>query len=208
MPEISRWAFGDSPEPLRRCLEAGGVLAVPTESSYGLAADPGNRRGVEAIYRLKGRSAVKALPVIAGDLAQVLALGIDPDLPELTLLRQIWPAPLTAVLPVAGRLSAGAGRATLAVRIPAHLDIRGLLLDVGSAVTATSANLSGEPPVLDPEALEPLLSRADAAGVPMMVVDGGVLPGGPPSTLVRWREGRPEVLRHGAFDPASLPPLP
>ena len=207
MPELARWVFGDSPEPLRDCLAAGGVLAVPTESSYGLAANPADPRGVDAIYRLKGRQGGKALPVIAGDLTQVQALGIDPQLPELALLQEIWPAPLSAILPVAVRLPAGAGSATLAVRIPAHPDIRQLLLDVGSAVTATSANVSGESPVLDPEALEPLLARGDTLGVPVMVVDGGILPGGPPSTLVRWIEGEAEVLRHGAFDPATLPLL-
>jgi L-threonylcarbamoyladenylate synthase len=208
------WRWDDSPDPLVDLLDAGGVLAIPTESSYGLAADPWNEDGVEAIYRLKGRERGKPLPVLVAGLRQMASLGIDPDLPILARLGRLWPAPLTAVLPLsasigpAGMPAAAAGTRTLAVRVPAHPELRRLLDHVGP-LTATSANESGRPPLLDPRAAAALLARlgnghpegAHPGGV--LVVDGGELPGGPPSTLVRPTDPRRddgfEVLRAGSF---------
>lgn len=189
------WRFGDPVGPLRDLLSRGGVLAIPTESSYGLAVDPRNPAGVEAVYRIKGREAGKALPVVAADLAQIAGLGIDPDLPILEPLLACWPGPLTAVLPIARPLPAAAGEPSLAVRIPGHPGLRELLAALGSPLTATSANRSGAAPVLDPaEAADLLAGVEDAA-----VVDGGVLPGGPPSTLVAIERRGLVVLRTGSY---------
>jgi L-threonylcarbamoyladenylate synthase len=188
------WRWGDPVEPLRELLRRGGVLAIPTESSYGLGADPRNRKGVEAIYRIKGREPRKALPVVVADLEQLADLGIDADLSILKPLSACWPGPLTAVLPISGGIPAAAGEPTLAVRIPGHEGLRSLLAALGHGLTATSANPSGGEPVLDPGGAADLLEGEDA-----MVVDGGVLPGGPPSTLVAIEEGGPVVLRTGKF---------
>jgi L-threonylcarbamoyladenylate synthase len=201
---VLRWRFGSPVAPLRELLDRGGVLAIPTESSYGLAADPWNPEGIARIYRLKGREGGKALPLVAADLDQVAALGVDVGSPEVVRLAGVWRRALTAVLPVAPGLAPGglplaaAPDGTVAVRIPAHPRLRGLLAALGRPLTATSANRSGEPPVLDPDAAARLLAGEDAA-----VVDGGTLPGGPPSTLVRFRAGRPEVLREGAVAAAE-----
>ena len=197
------WRPGDPVEPLREHLAAGGVAAIPTESSYGLAVLPGNRRGVEAVYRLKGRDAGKPLPVVAGDLAQVAALGIDVSTEAVRRLSRIWPAALTAVLPTSRSLPAAAGEGTLAVRIPEHRGLRELLLDLGEALTATSANLSGRPPVLDPMELAGALPGWDG-----WTVDGGRLPGGPPSTLVRREEDSWRVLRAGRYPIENLEGAP
>lgn len=189
------WRPGDPVEPLRDLLRRGGVLAIPTESSYGLGADPRNRKGVEAIYRIKGREPRKALPVVVADLGQLADLGIDPDLSILKPLSACWPGPLTVVLPIVGdNLPAAAGEPTLAVRIPGHEGLRSLLAGLGHGLTATSANRSGEEPILDPAELAGLLAGEEA-----VVVDGGVLPGGPPSTLVAIEEAGPVVLRTGSF---------
>ena len=193
---IRIWSWGDPVEPLRELLRRGGVLAIPTESSYGLGADPRNRKGVEAIYRIKGREPRKALPVVVADLEQLAGLGIDPDLSILKPLSACWPGPLTAVLPIArsGEMPAAAGEPALAVRIPGHEGLRGLLAALGHGLTATSANPSGGEPVLDPKGAADLLEGEDA-----VVVDGGILPGGPPSTLVAIEEAGPVVLRTGRF---------
>jgi L-threonylcarbamoyladenylate synthase len=190
------WRWGDPVEPLRELLRRGGVLAIPTESSYGLGADPRNRNGVEAIYRIKGREPRKALPVVVADLEQLAGLGIDPDLSILKVLSACWPGPLTAVLAITrpDDIPAAAGEPTLAVRIPGHEGLRGLLAALGHGLTATSANPSGGEPVLNPRGAADLLAGEDA-----MVVDGGTLPGGPPSTLVAIEEGGPVVLRTGRF---------
>jgi L-threonylcarbamoyladenylate synthase len=187
------WRWGDPVEPLRELLARGGVLAIPTESSYGLG-DPRNSKGVEAIYRIKGREPRKALPVVVADLDQLADLGIDPDLSILSPLSVCWPGPLTAVLPITRPVPAAAGEPTLAVRIPGHEGLRRLLAALGHGLTATSANPSGEAPVLDPQGAADLLAGEDA-----VVVDGGVLPGGLPSTLVAIEEAGPVVLRTGRF---------
>lgn len=202
---VPRFRPDDPIEPIRALVEAGGVLAIPTESSYGLAVDPWKAEGIDRVYRLKGRDAARALPLVAADRSQIAALGVDSealDHPELApWIERFWPGALTVVLPLGptGReLPARAPDGTIAVRVPGHDGLRGLLEVLGRPLTATSANRSGEPPVLDPDGAARLL-----AGLPdgrAAVIDGGALPGGPPSTLVRLREGRVEVLRRGAVD--------
>jgi L-threonylcarbamoyladenylate synthase len=202
MTPVPFWRWGEPLEPLRVLLARGGVLAIPTESSYGLGADPRNPAGVEAVYRIKGREAGKPLPVVVADLGQLAGLGISPDLPILERLSACWPGPLTAVLPLrrpVPALPAAAGGATLAVRIPGHERLRELLAALGHGLTATSANRSGGEPVLDPATAAELLAGEDA-----MVIDDGVLPGGAPSTLVAIEETGPVVLRTGGFSVERL----
>jgi L-threonylcarbamoyladenylate synthase len=130
---------------------------------------------------------------VVADLGQLADLGIDPDLPILEPLSACWPGPLTVVLP----LVAGAG--TLAVRIPGHEGLRRLLAALGHGLTATSANRSGGEPVVEPEDLPALLAGEDA-----VIVDGGSLPGGAPSTLVAIEGGVPVVLRTGSYPVEKL----
>lgn len=200
------WRWGDPVEPLRDLLARGGVLAIPTESSYGLGADPGNPAGVETIYRMKHRERGKPLPVVVAGVEQLAPLGIDlgndPDLNIVKRLFAFWPAPLTVILPVARPLPASAGESGLAVRVPGHERLRELLAALGHGLTATSANRSGGEPVLDPAELRELLAGEDA-----MIVDGGVLPGGPPSTLVAIRGDGLVVLRAGRFPAERLTAL-
>jgi L-threonylcarbamoyladenylate synthase len=191
--------FGDPVAPLRDLLRRGGVVAFPTESSYALGVDPRNRTGVEAIYRIKEREAGKALPVVIAGPGQLAGLGIDPDLHIVERFAAVWPAPLTVVLPLARPLPASAGGGSLAVRVPDHEELRGLLAALGHGLTATSANRSGGEPILDPADLGALLAGEDA-----IVVDGGVLAGGPPSTLVAIEGDGLVVLRTGRFPAGRL----
>lgn len=193
------WRFGEPVAPLAALLGRGGLLAVPTESSYALAADPRNPRGVAAVYRIKEREAGKPLPVVVAGVDQLAGLGIDPDLPILALLARAWPGPLTAVLPLTRPLPAAAGFRSLAVRVPGHARLRTLLRELDMGLTATSANPSGGAPATTPGAAAALLAGEDAG-----LVDDGALPGGPPSTLVRWTPAGLEVLRAGSF---AGPPL-
>lgn len=196
---MRRWRWGDAVAPLRELYERGGILALPSESSYGLGVDPMNAAAVELIFRIKGRESRKPLPVVAADAAQLRRLGIDPESPEVAPVARLWPAPLTVLAPLAAPVAAAAGGLRLAVRIPDHPRLRALLAELGP-LTATSANRSGEPPLLDPDAVALLLSGQDAA-----LVDDGTLPGGPPSTLVELDGGALRVLRAGRFPVARLP---
>lgn len=189
-----RWRWGGPLEPLVEMLDRDGVLAIPTESSYGLGVDPRRRRAVATVFSIKSRPPDRPLPVILGDLAQLRMLGGDPGSPALAEVAALWPAPLSVVVPIEQPLPATAGRRSLAVRVPSHRRLRELLLRLGRPLTATSANPSGQRPVTRQVELLELLS-----GWPALVIDDGELPGGPPSTLVEvTREGL-RVLRAGAI---------
>lgn len=199
-PAIVIWRFGEPVAPLAEVVRGGGVLAIPTESSYGLAVDPLNREAVESVYRLKGRARGEPLPVVVADRGRLAGLGIDPADPILRTLGDLWPGPLSLVLPLARPLPAAAGGDTLAVRVPGHAPLRHLLDELATPLTATSANRSGAPPLLEPAAARALLAAAPAGALSSAaVIDGGTLPGGPPSTLVRGLPGGGwEILRQGA----------
>jgi len=154
---------------------------------------------MEAIYRVKGRAADKALPVVVCGREQLAGLGVIANPYIVERLFEHWPAPLTAVLPIAEPLPASAGARALAVRVPDHAGLRGLLAELGHGLTATSANRSGAEPILDPAGAAELLAGEDA-----MVVDGGLLPGDPPSTLVAIEGEGLVVLRTGRFPSERL----
>ncbi|MEO8503384.1 MAG: L-threonylcarbamoyladenylate synthase [Acidobacteriota bacterium] len=195
---VATWRFGDSVVELAAAVARGMVLAIPTESSYGLGVDPRNRNAVETVYRIKHREPRRPLLVVVADAAQLGDLGVDVETPAVRKLLEVWPAPLTAVLRVREALPAGAGEATLAVRIPDDARLRALLTAVGP-LTATSANLAGEPPLLAPLDLASLLR-----GYESTIVDAGSLSGGPPSTLVDLTGDAPRVLREGSFSVARF----
>jgi len=185
---------GEDPETLRRVLARGGVVAFPTESSYGLGVDPLDARAVERLFVLKGRPPEKALPVVAAGVEALVGLGVVAHSPELAWGLARWPAALSVVVPLAAPIAASGGRTDLAVRIPAQPRLREILAAVGRALTATSANASGEPPLLEPDEVAAWLSRGGADAV---VVGDRSAPGGAPSTLVAFEGGRPRVLRPG-----------
>ena len=196
VPRVRTWTFREDPAIVAAAIARGAILAVPTESSYGLAVDPRDAVAVERIFLLKGRRKTEALPVVGASADAFHRLGVEPREPSLLWASRLWPVPLTVVVPLHEPIPASAGEKTLAVRVPAHEGLRTLLAAIDRPLTATSANPSGEMPYLD--ATE-VAAWFEAAGVDALVVDGGLLPGGPPSTLVELVGGRPRVLRQGRF---------
>jgi tRNA threonylcarbamoyl adenosine modification protein (Sua5/YciO/YrdC/YwlC family) len=171
-------------------VAAGGVVLLPTETFYGLAASPFDHDAVDRVLAAKGRPAELALPVLCSDWQQLEALVEVPQVHRPRLSR-IWPGALSVVLACRGPLAA-APAGTLAVRIPGHAMLRAVLYRVGP-LTGTSANRHGRPPCVDPD--EALASLVEA---PDLVLDGGRTPGGSPSTLVDLTGEEPRVLREGA----------
>lgn len=196
------WRFGEAVAPLAALLDRGGILAVPTESSYALGVDPLSPVGVAAVFRVKGRRGGRPLPIVFSQPAQLLSLGVDPEGPAVRRAAELWPAPLSVLLPTAALVPAAAGSGTLAVRVPDHPGLQALLDALGRPLTATSANRSGGEPILDPGAAAALLAGEDA-----VVVDGGKLPGGPPSTIVAFTAGGVEVIRRGRFPVNRVMPV-
>jgi tRNA threonylcarbamoyl adenosine modification protein (Sua5/YciO/YrdC/YwlC family) len=176
----------------RATVAQGGVLLVPTESYYGLGADPWSEPGVEKIFSMKARPAELGLPVLCADWQQVESLVEVPDSFRVKLAR-LWPAALTVVLPTVADVAA-ARTGTLAVRIPDHAELRALLYRLGP-LTGTSANRHGEPPSTTVEGAVATLAEA-----PDLVLDAGATAGGKTSTLVDLSRGEPEILRSGACD--------
>jgi L-threonylcarbamoyladenylate synthase len=177
-------------------LASGGVVAFPTETIYGLAADPASAEGVAAIFAAKGRAAGEALPLIAADIqAARRVAAVWPPLAA-RLAAAFWPGPLTLVVPVDGtRVVAGvtAGRSTVGLRVSSHPVAQALAAAApGGLITATSANRSGTPSLATADAVAAAIGRAIA-----LVVDGGPSPGGPGSTLVDLTKDAPRLIREG-----------
>lgn len=183
-------------------LAAGGVVAFPTETVYGLGADARSEAAAERIFAAKGRPSDNPLIVHLADASDVeaLASGVSPL--ERELMAAFWPGPLTLVLPVrpgavAARVTAGLD--TVAVRVPAHETARRLIAAAGCPVAAPSANRSGRPsPTRAQHVLDDLDGRIDG------VLDGGPTGVGVESTVVRVLGGDVHILRPGGVTAEQL----
>lgn len=176
-------------------IRAGQVVALATDTVYGLAASPFDPSAVAAIFAAKGRPDDRALPLIAADRAQVSAvLGPLGPMGE-RLADRFWPGPLTLLIAAPQRLAAAvsAGTGRVGVRVPAHVVARALCAACVMPLTATSANQSGSAPSPDPDVV--------AQNVPQVSVllDSGLSPGGPPSTIVDVTGETPMLVRAGAI---------
>lgn len=187
-----------------RVLDSGGLVAVPTETVYGLAARADDPAAVARIYAAKGRPGFNPLIVHVIDTAQAAAY-VELDSASRALAETHWPGPLTLVLPRRGHAALApavtAGLPTLAVRAPAHPVMRALLEAVEFPLAAPSANRSGFiSPTTPAHVLASLDGRID------LVLDGGACAEGLESTIVAVREGgRVEVLRPGPIDLGAHP---
>jgi L-threonylcarbamoyladenylate synthase len=177
-------------------LRGGGVVVIPTDTSYGLAVDIRNDAAVRRLFALKGRSPRAALPLIAAGAAQVVACTGALGSREAALAAAFWPGPLSLVRDAPGWMAAEVhgGHRTVAIRVPAHAVARQCCAAWGAPLSATSANLSGAPPANSIDELGPI-----AEDPHVFVIDAGVTPGGLPSTLVDVRAAVPLLVRDGAI---------
>ncbi len=179
-------------------IAAGDVVAVPTETVYGLAGDATSDEAVSSIYAAKGRPSFNPLIVHVRDLAHAQQFGIFDDRAT-ALAHQFWPGPLTLVVPL--RPGAGlaarvtAGLSTIALRVPAHPAMRALLEATGQPLAAPSANASG---TISPTNAGHVLRSLDGR-IPL-VIDGGATSGGIESTIVGVTDGIVRLLRPGPVE--------
>jgi L-threonylcarbamoyladenylate synthase len=213
-PEII--PIGDPAAPMMaaRAIAAGGVIAFPTDTVYGVGVDLWQPAAVARLYALKGRPQEKALPVLLADTEEWTRVACDAPEAALRLMRYFWPGALTIVLPrrpdVPDALAPLAS--TSALRVPAHEPLRRVLARTGPLATS-SANRSGEPPASDAATVRAALGRATerergpspagwraalGAGLALLL-DGGALPPSAPSTVVDVSGRQPTILRHGAI---------
>jgi L-threonylcarbamoyladenylate synthase len=183
-------------------IRAGELVAVPSETVYGLAADASSGEAVARIYAAKGRPSFNPLIVHVLDMAQARTLAIVSDIAA-KLAARFWPGPLTMVLPARedGPASAlvRAGLPTIAIRMPAHPAIRALIETSGRPLAAPSANASGKISATRAEHV-----AATLAGRIPLVLDGGATRHGLVSTIVAVEADRLRLLRPGPIDAEML----
>ena len=179
-------------EEIAAVIRRGGVIGLPTESSYGLAADPHNPDAVARVCELKGRPAGMPILVLIGDPAQMRSLVREIPTAARTLIEHFWPGPLTIVLPAASGLpnALTAGTGTIGVRWPAYRPIQSVLQTVGP-MTGTSANVTGAPALMTAQAVE------TAFGATLDLILDAPVGGGAPSTVIE-AVGELKIVREGA----------
>ena len=180
-------------------LRAGGLVAYPTDTVYGLGVDPSNDEAVGKLFAAKRRAADQSTPLLIAsprDLTSVVAAV--PDVAR-RLIGAFWPGGLTIVLRRAPAFRSRAVGDTVGLRVPDHALPRELVQLLGGPVTGTSANVSGGP--------EPLTAddvRSQLGDAVDLVIDGGRCPGGIPSTVVDCTVEPPRVVREGAISRIEL----
>ena len=177
-------------------VRSGEVIGVPTDTLYGLAADPFDQNALERIFVIKGRPGVKPLAVLVADLDQAQQIAAFSDR-ALDLAEEHWPGALTLVLPKLASVPQWVGqseRRTVGLRCPGH-EVTLELLRVTGPLAVTSANISGQEGVLDDTEARALFGDEVAVYVP------GEAPGGTSSTILDLTEPAEWVLREGPVQP-------
>jgi L-threonylcarbamoyladenylate synthase len=185
----------------RDVIRAGGVVVYPTDTLYGLGADPRNPGAIRKLFSIKGRQADQPILLLIEDQTEVhdWASEITPGAEG--LMKKFWPGPLTLVFKakpeVMTELTGGTG--TIGLRVPGNSLTRQLLASLGTALTGTSANISSrQSPRTAQEAAEAIGGMVD------MVLDGGRTEGGNPSTVVDVSADEPKVIREGAISSREI----
>jgi L-threonylcarbamoyladenylate synthase len=175
-------------------VEAGGLVAFPTESFYGLGADALDSDAVARVFEAKGRPEHKALLVLVDSIDMAAGLAARVSDGARALMARYWPGPLTLVLEAADRVPAGltGGGSTIGVRMPGHAVARALVRSAGRPITAPSANPSEAPPALTAAAV-----REYFEGRVELILDGGTTAGGAGSTVADCTVWPPRILRQG-----------
>ena len=181
-------------------LRAGDLVIYPTETFYGIAADPESSGALEKIFVLKGREPGRPIALIAADTASAFSLAREVPPVAKRLAAAYWPGPLTIVLPArAGVHEALVGPNGVGVRVSSHPIARALAAGLGRPITATSANLSGQPPVADAAIVRNLFGAKVK-----VIVEGGILAGGAASTVIEVANGSYRIVRAGAISEAAI----
>lgn len=184
-------------EEAARVLAAGGLVAHPTSTVYGIGGRP-TRALDREIARLKGRAETRPLIRLAGSLAAVRSeTGAGWSARAEALAGRFWPGPLTLVVPHPGG-EAEADEAGIAVRVDSHPVLLALLERAGGWITSTSLNPHDAAPARTAAEAAATLAAIGPARVPLVLLDGGDLAPSPPSTIVSLVGDRPAILREGA----------
>lgn len=192
-----------TPDGAAALIKAGGVLIFPTETFFGMGSRALDADATAKVFRIKRRSNMRPLPLVAANEEQLDMVCRMPD-GLLALLAPFWPGPLSVILPARLRVPeiVNGGTGKVAVRMSPHPGCHNLALAVGEPLTASSANISGAAPVTSVEALDPDLVQGVDGVFDALPAPGGGLP----STLIEPQEEphMVRILRAGAVSRAQL----
>lgn len=204
MGRIWKWREAEAEALFReakRLLDAGRIIALPTETFYALAAHPFQEAALAALFALKERPPEKPVLLLVAD--PDMLSGLVERVPEaaVRLIKEFWPGPLTLILPARPGLPPllTGNTGSVGVRQPGQPLTCRLIQALGYPVTGTSANRSGQPPLIQAGGVEKEFGDA----VPL-IVDAGPCPGGLPSTVVDLSSTPPRLVRPGALEVARL----
>jgi L-threonylcarbamoyladenylate synthase len=198
----SACALDSLSQRIKAVTQRGEVVAIPTETYYGLGVDPFNPEAVDRLLAVKGREGGRPILVLIGSLGQLSLLAQSVPSAASSLIEAFWPGPLTILFPARSSLPRNltAGSGMVGVRLSSCRPLCELLQRIGP-LTGTSANRTGAPPAQTPEAVQQSL-RDEVE----LIVDGGPTPGGLPSTVVET-VGSLRIIREGAIKRAALESL-
>ena len=189
-----------APESIKEAaalLRDGMLVVFPTDTVYGIGADCFDNQAILNLYRAKGRPLTKGLPVLLADLEDIGKVVSEVGSAAEELINRFWPGPLTLILKKRERLPLSLSpNSGIAVRIPDSDIARAFIRASGGAVASSSANLAGQSPARSAEEVDEALARNIA-----VIIDGGRVDLGRPSTVVDCREDPPFILRRGPLSP-------
>lgn len=196
-PEIVSIDSPDFSERAAAVIRGGGIIAFPTETYYGLGADPYNIDGLSRLFELKQRSLSKAILVIIDNMSQLNQLIADFPESYRSLIETHWPGPLTLIFPALSSLSQllTGGTGTIGIRMSSSGSAKKICKAAGIPITATSANVSGHPPATcADEIVRYFGDKID------LIIDGGVAATPECSTIVTVDGNRLRVIRPGMIE--------
>ncbi len=182
------------------CLLSGGIIAIPTDTVYGLGADPFNPDAVQKLYTIKGRPEGKPIPLVLGSVEDVNKVAQNLPGFFFHLTERFWPGGLTIIVESKNLLpQLTADGNTVGLRIPNQPLLLQILQEFGGPIAITSANLSGEPAATSPQEFSDELSaKID------YIVDDGQTPGPIPSTVYDISVSPPKIRREGVISAETL----
>ncbi len=200
MPKVipaNNLEFEDWLQATEKVLDSSGVIGFPTDTYYGLGANPFDAAAIEKIFEIKSREKNKPILLLIGDMGQLSSLVKEVSAVAETLMKAFWPGPITLLFEAKSSLPKnllGNGN-TIGIRFPDSLVAVQLMRKIGGPITATSANVSGELGCRSSqELLNTLGEQLD------LILDGGCVPGGKSSTIVDTSCFPPKLIRDGTLE--------
>ncbi len=201
--EIIKIDMSHPEEAFSRCkqvVSTGGIVVYPTDTFYGLGADPRNAAAVKKLFAIKGRQPGQPILLLLADASDVRDWAVEVTSQAQVLMQKYWPGPLTLVFKAGPNVLADltANTGTIGLRVPGNALTRSLLRYLGHALTGTSANISNKP---SPRTAQ---EAATIATLVELVLNGGECAGDKPSTIVDVRTEVPHVIREGAIPSKAI----